>query len=147
MKGFCGKLLTEIRTNLFLTEERDEIVKFLWGNRVAEEGAGEGAGWDVRGRRVPAAAAPAASTTTNHHLYITGTGTNATRLTVTLASYRLAVSYSPPTTFTFVVPRSTTPPAAARPTTMKAKAFTTIRMRSVDGPAAMPILKLDNVLS
>lgn len=61
-------------TDLFLTEEREDMVKFLWGKRGALEaaGAGAGAGGEVFGRRVPAAAAPAASATTNHHLYITG---------------------------------------------------------------------------
>ncbi|CAK1554178.1 unnamed protein product [Leptosia nina] len=54
-------------------EEREEMVKFLWGKRGGVEGDDAGAepGRDVRGRRVPAAAAFAASKTTSHHPDIT----------------------------------------------------------------------------
>lgn len=68
---FCK--LKDSGTDLFLTEERVERVRFLWGKRGegAGEGAGGGAGGDVRGRRPPAAAAPAASSTNIHNLDIT----------------------------------------------------------------------------
>ncbi|KAF9804756.1 hypothetical protein SFRURICE_007659 [Spodoptera frugiperda] len=59
-------------TDLFRTEDLDARVRFLWGNRGADEAAGGvwGAGGEVRGKRPPAAAAPA-SNTTIHHLDIT----------------------------------------------------------------------------
>lgn len=59
-------------TDLFLTEDLDARVRFLWGNRGATEGAGGvwGAGGEVRGRRPPAATT-LASNTTIHHLDIT----------------------------------------------------------------------------
>lgn len=55
-------------TDLFLTEDLDARVRFLWGSRGAAEGAGGvwGAGGEVRGRRPPAAAALASNTTINH---------------------------------------------------------------------------------
>ncbi|CAH0716524.1 unnamed protein product, partial [Brenthis ino] len=114
-----------LETDLFLTEEREEIVKFLCGKRV--EGAGAGADEDVgevRGRRLPATLATSA--TTNHHLYITEPDTNATRPTVTLASCRLFrdAVHSIPTTFTFVLSSATSTPHYEA--TMKAKAFTAI---------------------
>ncbi|OWR43729.1 hypothetical protein KGM_203396 [Danaus plexippus plexippus] len=61
-------------TDLFLTVEREDIVKFLWGRRGAVDCAGLDAGCEVRGRRVPAATAVAASVTTSQHLYIAGPG-------------------------------------------------------------------------
>lgn len=86
-------------------------MKFLWGRRGAGEGGGAGAGGaggDVRGKRVPAAAAPATRNTTIHHLDITGArcARNARdKRTVTLPSGRLAACYALSTTFTFVVAR------------------------------------------
>lgn len=65
-------------TDLFLTEERDERVRFLGGSRGAGAGSGaagcgEGtaAAADVRGSRPPAAPASTTTITTNKHPIIT----------------------------------------------------------------------------
>ncbi|CAB3225117.1 unnamed protein product [Arctia plantaginis] len=85
-------------------------VRFLWGKRGTAEGAGAtcGAGWEVRGKRPPAAAAPAANSTTIHHLDITRHGMHGMRKSRSqtychTAASRLTASYAHASTFTFVV--------------------------------------------